>query len=264
MKGQGKKIGLALGSGGTRGLTIIGVIKSLEKHGIPIDYIAGSSIGAIVGGAYAIEKDITTIEDVALNFPYKGLLASMSDIGARGGLVQGNKFLDTIKQYIGEKKIEELTIPFTAVASDKNTGDAVLLERGSLADAMRASASIPIFFEPYSTSTTELLDGGVSQQVPAETVRNMGADIVIAVNLSENTSTYDHKSKISLVQHYILLLFRNLAAENCLHADITISPNFDNVNIFDNIKNRQSLIDEGERATEEKIDQILDLIKRSN
>jgi len=261
MNNTRKKIGLALGSGGTRGFTIIGVLKVLKKYNIEIDYIAGSSIGSIIGGAYAIDKDIEKLEDFALKFPYKEILESISDIGSQSGLVKGNKLLSVIKKYVGEQKIEDLQIPYAAVATNKMNGNAIAIRQGSLADAMRASSSIPVVLQPFKLADMELLDGGISQQVPVEIVKNMGAEVVIAVNLSENTLAYNKKNQISMLQHYIFLLLKNLAAENCRQADVVVSPNFPDINWIDNFKNRESLIKEGERAAEEKINQIIDLIK---
>jgi len=258
MKNNNKpKIGLALGSGGTRGLTIIGVLKVLKKYEIDIDYIAGSSIGAIIGGAYAIEKDIDKIEKIALTLQYKEIVNSLADLGRMDGFIRGDKLVGKIKSYIGERKIEDLEIPFAAVATDKDTGDPVTLDHGDLASAMRASSSIPIVFESFEGLNNKLLDGGVSQQVPVEIVKKMGADVVTAVNLTDDILKYESKSKISTIRHYVLLLLRNLATENCRNADVFISPKFNSISWLKNLKNREDLIAEGERATEEKIDQIL-------
>jgi NTE family protein len=256
-----KKIGLALGSGGTRGLAIIGVLKVFDKYGINIDYIAGSSIGSIIGGVYAIDKDIKKLEEFVLGLSYKGILKSLFIVNPNGGLPKGKKPFSEIEDYVGGRKIENLKLPFAAITTDKESGEAVIIKQGSLTDAMRASSSIPLVLPPFKLANLELIDGGFSQQVPVETVKNMGADVVIAVNLSEKTLSYNKKSKISLIHHYMLLLFKNLAAENCRHADVVVSPNFSSIDWIDNIKNRMTLISEGERAAEEKIHQILNLIR---
>lgn len=256
-----KKLGLALGSGGTKGLTIIGILETLEKHNIKIDYIAGSSIGSIVGGAYAIDKDIQKIKKFTLDFPNKSLLSSISDIGSKGGLIKGNKFLDTIKRYIKDQKIENLQIPFVAVATDIETGNPVTIDKGDLAEAMRASSSIPIMMQPFKSDDSELIDGGVSQQVPVEIVKKMGADVVIAVNLAEETIAHKKRTGLSSTSYYLNLLIRNLAAENCRDADIVIAPKFSSINLVDNVKNREALIEKGRQAAEEKIPEILALLK---
>jgi len=257
-----RKVGLALGSGGTRGLTTIGILKVLKKHGIQIDYIAGSSVGAVVGGYYAISEDIEKLEQIVTTLNYTDVLNSLTDLGKSDGLIHGNRFLDKIKVYIGDQNIENLEIPFAAVATDKDTGCPVVLDKGSLAEAMRASSSMPIIFEPFNNSSVKLIDGGISQNVPVDTVREMGADIVIAVNLSENALSYEAKSRVSTMQHYIILMLKNLAERDCRDADIVISPQFKQINWLDNIKNRNLLITEGERAAEEKIQEILKALNR--
>ncbi len=256
-----KKIGLALGSGGARGFALIGVLRTLEKHKIPIDYIAGSSVGAIIGGSYASKKDLTNLEDFAKDFPYKEFASSFLEMNFKSGLVQGEKFRTFLESTFGDCNIEDTEIPFIAMATDKATGEEVKLTKGSMADAMRASSSIPIMFAPFIDGKRELLDGGVSQQVPVDVVKEMGAEIIIAVNLSENILNYDPKSKISLVQHYMLLLFKSLARSNCRNADVIIAPSFANTSWIDNIRQREQIVKEGEDATEAMIPKILELLQ---
>jgi NTE family protein len=260
-KSKHKKIGLALGSGGTRGLALIGVLKVLERHGIKVDYIAGSSVGAIVGGVYAINGDLDNVEKIATSIGYGDIIGSLVDIGRTGGLIQGNTFLKKIKTFVGEQKIEETKIPFTAVTTDMQSGESIILDKGDLAKAMRASASMPIVFDPVPDSEHRLIDGGISQNVPVEAVRQMGADIVIAVNLSQNALTYESKSPVSTIQHYIILMLKNLADKDCQNADIVISPQFEQVDWLRDINNRALLITSGERAAEEKIEEILEAVR---
>jgi NTE family protein len=250
-------VGLALGSGAARGFTIIGVLKALKRHRIEADLIAGSSIGAIFGGAYAIERDIDKIEEVALSLQYDEVIGSFSDFAVRSGMSKGNKLLDVMKSYVGDRTIEGLALPFAAVATDSVTGDPIVVSQGSLAEAMRASSSIPGVFEPYAGSNGNLLDGGVCQQVPVRTARQMGADIVIAVNLSENRCVHKAGRVLTAMQQNLVLLCRNLARENCRDADIVISPRFESASQIDNFRNRAALIAEGERASEEQMDRIV-------
>lgn len=258
-----KKIGLALGSGGARGFALIGVLRVLVENKIPIDYISGTSVGAVVGGSYAINGNLDKLEELVTSFPYKEMLASFLDINLKDGLVNGAKFLKVIKSIFGTTKIEDTKIPFIAVATEKISGDEVLLKKGSIAEAMRASSSIPILFAPHKTSDkTELLDGGVTQQVPVDVVRDMGADVVIAVNLSENCDIYNPKSRFGLMEHYLRLMFKSLARANVRNADIVISPSFKKTNWLDNYRDRELLIKEGEEATRKALPAIKKAIKK--
>jgi len=137
------KIGLALGSGGPRGLAHIGVIKTLVENNIPIDFIAGASAGALVGGAYAATKNIKTIEKIALQVNRRQIL-SLIDPTWKHGLIKGIKIERFIENYIGKISFKDLKIPFSAIATDIRTGEMVLMNQGRVASAIRASISIPL------------------------------------------------------------------------------------------------------------------------
>jgi NTE family protein len=257
-----KKVGLALGSGGPRGFALVGVIRTLVKHKIPIDFIAGTSAGAIIGGAYAVRKDLADLEKLAENFPVRDFVSTLLEVRLSKGILKGTRFLTLLQSLIGNVRIEETKIPFAAVATDQETGETVVLKHGLLADAMRASSSIPIMFAPHMQGKQELLDGGVNQQVPADIVREMGAKIVIAVNLSENITTLRTRNPLTNMQRYFMLMMRALARENVKNADIVISPRVTSTSWMDNVRLREELIEEGERATEAVIPVIKKLIGR--
>ena len=126
------KIGLALGSGGSRGLAHIGVIKALEENNIPIDFIAGSSIGAMIGGFYAARLDIKEIEEIALSINWRRIFSILFDPHLKQGLIGGEKLKTFIKNYINGKKFEDCKIPFAAVATDLKTGEIVILNKGEI------------------------------------------------------------------------------------------------------------------------------------
>lgn len=177
------KVGLALGSGAARGWAHIGVIRELEKRGITIDIVTGSSVGAVVAGALAagqldnFEKWISGLE----RFDIIRLLdARMSG----GGFLQGASLMDAIEKRIGDPKIEELDMPFACVATELGTGREIWLRDGSLLDACRASIALPGVFAPMKTGGDYLLDGGLVNPVPVSLARAMGADLIIAVNLN--------------------------------------------------------------------------------
>lgn len=256
-----KKVGLALGSGGTRGFAHIGAIKALQAHNIPIDYIAGCSAGAIVGGAFAVESDLSKLESFIETLPYMEMIKSFSDINLRDGIIKGDRFLSLLKNLVGELNIDDCNVPFTAVAAEKESGDAVLISNGSLADAMRASSSIPILFSPFKHKELgELVDGGVMQQVPVDIVKDMGADIVIAVNLSESDVPYNKKSNVAVMQNYMNLILKGLARANCKAADVVIEPAFQSRDWISNFQQRAAVIAAGYNAMSEKIPMIKKLL----
>jgi NTE family protein len=180
-----KKVGLALGSGSARGWSHIGVVRSLQDAGVPIDIACGSSIGALVAGALAADF-LDTLDEWVRALNWTDLLRFMDVRLPRSGIIEGDKITDYFKQNLSDARIEELRIPFAAVATDLNTGREVWLRKGSLIDAIRASVSLPGIFTPYREGEQWLVDGGLVNPVPVSLCREMGADIVIAVNLNSD------------------------------------------------------------------------------
>ncbi len=180
-----KKIGLALGSGAARGLAHIGVLKALQKKGIPIHLISGSSMGALVGACFAKMADISELEEVALRTDWIQLikLADPNLAFMFKGFIHGHKVKELLKTIIGDVKFKDLKIPLAVVTTDINTGDEVVIQEGSVIDAVRASISIPAIFTPVKIGNRFLVDGGIVTPVPVSVVRNMGADFVIACNV---------------------------------------------------------------------------------
>ncbi|OQA92832.1 MAG: NTE family protein RssA [Elusimicrobia bacterium ADurb.Bin231] len=178
-----KKIGLALGGGAARGLAHIGVLKVLERYKIPINYIAGTSMGSIIGGCYAAGISADILEEHSVKLLKKSALQLFYPALSNSGFING----DNIKRYLStiteDKEISKLNIYFKAVTTDFFTGKEYVIEKGSLFDALRASSAIPVVFTPYAQGERVLVDGGLSNPLPTSTVRNMGAEIVIAVNV---------------------------------------------------------------------------------
>jgi NTE family protein len=219
------KIGLALGSGGPRGLAHIGIIKALVKNNIPIDYIAGSSAGGIVGGFYAATKNITEIEEFILKANRRKILSLFFDPSLKQGLVIGNKLEKFIEKYIDKINFSDLKIPFIAVATDLITKESVLINKGKVSRALRISGSIPGFFKPIKKGKHTLVDGGLSTPVPVDIVRNMGADLVIAINLNDY-SLVKNKVKFGfykIINNIISIFSYNLSRSNVKHADFVVS-----------------------------------------
>ncbi len=183
-----KSVGLALGGGGARGLAHIGVIKVLRKAGIEIDYIAGTSMGALVGGFYAATQDIDLLEKLFSDISEKDMMPIRKMLRAHNKLespFRDNKpIIEMLKSHIKGIPIEKCKIPFAAIATDAKNGDMVVLKKGSLTDAIQASAALPMVFAPVTVNGRLLSDGGLVDPVPADVVRDMGAEYVIAIDVS--------------------------------------------------------------------------------
>ena len=181
-----KKIGLALGGGAARGWAHLGVIRALEEKGIKPDYVAGTSIGALVGGAYASGK-IEELHHFSGSLDWKQLLNFFDPVFPRTALVDGKKVERFLRELVDDKKIEDLEIPFSAVATDLYDGGETVIASGDAAEAIRASISIPGIFTPVKKGRSILTDGGLVNPVPINVVREMGADFVIAVDLNHDS-----------------------------------------------------------------------------
>ncbi len=266
-----KKIGLALGSGGPRGLAHIGIIKVLKKYNLKIDAISGSSIGALVGGAFAITQSIKEVERIALSTDMKMVLEILFDPTIKSGLIRGEKITKFIEKTMGNPYIESLKTPFYPVATDFSTGNPVVFEKGRFIKIVRASISIPFLFQPVVINDKVFTDGGLSMQVPVAPLKNKNIDIIVAVNLIENA--YDKKDfSVNGLVHSPAGLYRmavnsigileiNLARENCRLADIIISPDVQNVG-WETFWKPKKVIKQGEIAMEKEIPNLFKLLNR--
>lgn len=179
---NGKSISLVLGSGGARGLAHIGVINWLEKNNYTIKSISGSSIGALVGGIYAAGK-LDEFEKWARAIQRLDIVSLLDISWQKSGLIKGEKLMENLVDLVGEQKIEDLPISFTAVAVDIKKEKELWIQSGSLFDAIRSSISIPLFFTPFHHSGMDLIDGGVLNPVPIAPTFSDNTDMTIAVNL---------------------------------------------------------------------------------
>lgn len=177
------KIGLALGSGSARGLAHVGVIRAIEDVGIKIDYIAGTSMGALIGAVHAAGK-LGELETTFLGFDWKKTVSFFDVVLPRSGLLDGAKVSALVRSHIHADGIETLPVAFAAVASDLISGKEVVIRTGDIIEAVRASISVPGIFTPVRRNGQLLVDGGLTNPVPTSVVRTMGADFIIAVDLN--------------------------------------------------------------------------------
>jgi NTE family protein len=278
------KIGLVLSGGGARGTAHIGVLKVLEENHIPIDMISGTSFGSIVGGLYAAGYSADDLQDILENIDWKESLSGRAPREERsfrrkqddngflirfklgikdgklklpGGLITPNNLRLTLQDLINERTnvedFDELPIPFRAVATDLGTGNAFVLEEGNLASAMIASMAIPALFPPIEYDGHLLVDGGVTNNVPVDVVRSMGADIVIVVDISTPMmSTDEIKSFTNVIDQLVLMMTsKNAAAQlaTLTDQDILIRPELDDIGFVD-FERSMEAIPRGETATQ--------------
>ena len=177
------KIGVALGSGASRGLAHIGVMRALEEQGIQASFVAGTSMGAFIGSVYAAGNLQRLAKDF-LAFDWRSVASLLDPVFPRSGLIDGQKVASFLSDYTSRRSIEDLPVSFRAVATDMLTGAEVILDSGDVTEAVRASIAVPGLLTPVQLKNRILLDGGLVNPVPVSVVRAMGADIVIGVDVS--------------------------------------------------------------------------------
>lgn len=178
------RVGLVLGSGSARGWVHVGVIRALEQAGVRPDLVCGTSIGALVGAAYAA-GELDRFEQWVLGLGFKDVVTFM-DVGLSSGLIKGERLMEFFRRNFVDRPIEELPMPFAAVATSLHNGAEVWLRHGSTLDAARASIALPGLFAPVLFEGSVLVDGGLVNPVPVSLARAMGADVLIAVDLGSD------------------------------------------------------------------------------
>lgn len=178
------RLGLALGSGSARGWAHIGVVRALEEAGVRPDVVCGTSIGALVGAAYAA-GELERLENWVLGLEM-GDVVGLADLSLSAGLLKGDRLMQFFRSHFDDRPLEQLQVPFAAVATSLQTGEEVWLRSGSTLDAVRASIALPGIFTPVRRDGMLLVDGGLANPIPVSLARAMGADIVIAVDLGSD------------------------------------------------------------------------------
>lgn len=238
------KVGLALGSGGARGLAHIGILKVFEEHDIPVHIIAGSSMGSLVGGLYALGHSPVQMKKLTAYFPQK---LWVDYTVPKMGLVAGEKLKEIIRLLTKNKKIEEAGIPLAIVATHLEKGKRKVFRKGPMAEAIRASVSIPGIFVPANIDGELFVDGGVIDRVPVSVVKDMGADIVIAVDVSYFESTSPIRSIFDVIAQTIDIMEREILEQRMIEADLILRPKVGHYSttMFTKV---DEIIEEGEKA----------------
>ena len=240
------KIGLALGGGAARGFAHIGVIKMLESHGIYPDYVVGTSAGAVVGSLYAAGYDAFAMQKIAQQLDEK-IFADWT-LGGRG-LLKGEALQEFINQHINRRPLEQLNRRFATVATDLNSGERVVFRSGDTGMAVRASAAVPGVFQPAQFRGHSYVDGGLTSPVPVQAARDMGADIVIAVDISAKPEGQPTDSLTAIMWQTTTIMGGAIAANELKGADVVIRPRLPYVKSWDFTARNDAML-EGERAAQ--------------
>jgi len=283
------RVALVLSGGGARGMAQIGVLKVLEKHGIPVDFIASTSIGAIIGGLYAAGVTSTELEHLVLTTNWDDLLSLLDEtkrsdlfvdqkvIGERSfvairfqgfepvippAVSSGQRFTDFLNTqvlqapYHAFPDFDHLKIPFRAVATDLVSGRKVVLRDGSLAEALRASATVPLLFNPIEKGGMKLIDGGLVDNIPVDLARQAGYDVVIAVNSTSGLRNEDEMSAPWQTADQIVgIMMERLKADQLRGADVVITPDIGR-HLSSDFKDIDQLIAAGEQSAEDALPRI--------
>ena len=254
-------VALALGAGAARGFAHIGVIKALEAQGIRPDIIVGSSAGSVIAALYAAGASGNDLNRIALNLDE----ATIADwglpfVGRFGGLIKGDALQAMVNREVQNKTIEQMRIPLGIVATELQSGKGVLFRTGNTGLAVRASCSVPGVFQPAVISGKEYVDGGLVAPVPVSYAKQMGATLVIAVNISSEPVHQDATGTFGILQQTISIMQRSINQYELKGADIVITPHLKQMSSGD-FKSRNSAILAGEIAAQEQMPLIKEKLK---
>lgn len=251
------RLGLALGGGSARGFAHIGVLKSLEQGGIRPEAVVGTSAGSLIGAFLCAGFSAWQIEEIALRTREVDL-ADLSP-GGRRGLMAGDALARFVNDALKNARIEDLKLRYGAVATDLRTGELILMRSGSVAEAIRASCSIPGIFVPREVAGRELVDGGLVSPLPVNSARQLGADVVLAVDVSAKPSRATLPGLYEIVLQSFEIMGRALADQEASRADLVIRPNTTAFASSD-FGLRKELIQAGYESAQQALPQIRKLL----
>jgi NTE family protein len=250
------KVALVLGGGGARGFAHVGVLKMLDAQGLKPDLIVGTSAGSVAGALYAAGYNGFDLQQMAFALDR----ATLSDWSMFGkGLIRGDALQNFVNEAVKRRPIEQLQIPFACVATRVDTGQAILFQRGSVGQAVRASSSVPGIFEPTRIGEHEYVDGGLVSPVPIRFARQLGADIVIAVDVSTPPNSAATTGKLDVVMRSFEIMGQAIRAAELPQADIVIKPDLTGIT-SSNFEMKQQAILQGERAALSAMPQIREVL----
>lgn len=241
------RIGLALGGGGARGFAHIGALRVLEQEKIPIDLVVGTSVGSLVGALYADQGRVLDAEMTALTVGEEELFDQTMIPLFSGGLVKGKKLEAFLRTNLKHPLIQNMVVPFAAVAVDLDTGETVVLRTGDAAAAVHASCAIPGVFVPVTIAGRTYVDGGVTNPIPASVARELGAELVIAMSVPPPAPKPAGRNQVSVAYHSISIMAAEIGRLRAGEADVVIATEVGKVD-FDDFSQKRRLIEAGEAA----------------
>lgn len=273
-------MGLALSGGGARGLAHIGVLKAFEHEGVPVDYLAGSSMGGVIAAGYAIGMSPADLEEEASKLSRLRNALRLADPGLpNAGLLRGERLQAYFESKLGDRMFKDLKRPLALVAVDLNSREEVILQEGSVALALRATTSLPGLFMPLETNGKRLVDGGVLNNLPVDVVRKMGADVVIGVDVDPDpediASSWQGQYRWmpdGLARTFVVLdeathLMMRVIQDERLQRDppdVILQPRLPSgINVFKGYNRTEELVSAGERAAQSMLTEIRALLERS-
>ncbi|HTY98816.1 MAG TPA: patatin-like phospholipase family protein [Rhodocyclaceae bacterium] len=246
------KIALALGGGAARGFAHIGVIKALEAQGIVPDIIVGTSAGSVVGSLYASGINGFDLQKIALQLDE----AQVGDWSMPDrGVFKGEALQNFINRQVGNRPLEKLDRLFAVVATDLKTGEAVVFRTGNTGMAVRASSSVPGVFQPVAINGREYVDGGLVSPIPVRVARSLGADLVIAVDISARPQTGKTENTVGVLLQTFAIMGQTIGRYELKEADVVIRPQLSEVAATD-FQGRNLAVLEGERAAQAALPEI--------
>jgi NTE family protein len=253
------KIGLALGGGAARGFAHVGVIKALENQGIFPDIIVGTSAGAVVGALYAAGNNGFELQKLA----HKLDEAKISDWSLPDrGVLKGEALQQFVNDAVGQRPLEALKKPFAAVATDLRSGESVVFRTGNTGMAVRASATVPGVFQPVTIHGREYVDGGLTSLIPVRAARQMGADVVIAVDISARPSNQPLRGTLDILLQTVTIMGQSLARYELKETDVVIRPAVGSVGSADFLARHDAIL-AGEQAVQQALPQIREVLRKA-
>jgi NTE family protein len=249
-------IGLALGGGAARGFAHIGVIKVLEANGIKPNIIVGTSAGSVISAVYASGISAIELQQIAIDLDEATITDWTNPFsGKMGGMIKGDALQSKVNQLVKNRPIEQMKIPLGIVATDLKTGNPILFQRGDTGQAVRASSSVPGIFMPTVIQGKEYVDGGLTSPVPIKFTRNLGADIVIAVNISSDPSDQQVSGILGTLLQTTTIMGRSITNWELPLADVLVVPQLPQMKSTD-FKSRNAAILAGEVAMQQQLTQL--------
>jgi NTE family protein len=254
------RLGLALGGGAARGFAHVGVIQVLEAHGIRPDAVVGTSAGSLVAALYASGKNATELERVALGMDEATLTDWTMPLASRG-LMRGEALARYVRQAVGGKLIEQMVLPLGILATDLGNGHGALFRRGDTAQAVRASSAVPGVFNPVAIAGREYVDGGLVAPVPVGQAREMGAEVVLAIDISADPQDLASSGLFSLLPKTTAIMGQSINRLELARADVVVRPSLAGVGSAD-FAARQRSIEAGRAAMQAALPRLKQLLAR--